>query len=128
VVAEIIGFLEMELASGVRHPKTLFNLASAYAAQGRHDEALEMLARAVDYGCNFQGLQFVETESGERSLWGIPWGMEWRDLEGDPRYQRQLSRQKALVDHRAANIRALLATHDMDQLLAPVIEAHTVGR
>lgn len=125
VLEEVVDLLERELESGVRHPMVLFNLATAYAGQGHHDEALEMLSMAVDYGCDYMGVAtgYVEKESDkDESDWGV-----WGKLKGDDRFESLVRRQSAMKDQMAANILSLLATHDMDQLLAPVIEMHAAS-
>ena len=123
VVNEMVDMLEAELAAGVRHPKTLYYLALAYLWQGHHDEAFEMLSMAVDYG--FDQMGWKPPESVETDEYD-PFRHDWQALE-DHRYQEQLHRQEASVERKAANIRALLDSYDIDQLLAPVIEVHAAS-
>ena len=54
-----------------------------------------------------------------------PW---FESLRDDPRFHEQERRMQAIVDAQAANVRALLATHDINALLAPVIEVHASAR
>jgi TolB-like protein/Tfp pilus assembly protein PilF len=125
VLEELADLLEAELAAGVRHPMTLFLLAQTYAWQNHYDEALEMLTMAVDYG--FYGDAMSLPDSASNDELEEAWSMPWRELEHDPRRQQQLDRQEAIVERQAANIQTLLASYDIDQLLAPVIEVHAAS-
>jgi len=122
VLEEMVTLLKNELAAGARHPLILYRLSLAYAWQGHQEEALDMLTMAVDYG--FWGLAAPEViaRDGDISVWDD--SAAWRSLESDPRFEQQLRRQRATAARITANIRALLATHDIDELLAPVIEMH----
>jgi hypothetical protein len=114
----MVDMLEAEMASGARHQAMLYDLARAYAALGQHESALEVLALAVDYG------HYWSFDDSEEEL---PFDA-WAALRDDPRFQDQERRMQAIVDGKAANIRDLLATHDIDALLAPVIEVHAAAR
>jgi TolB-like protein len=124
VLEELADLLEAELAAGVRHPMTLDMLAHAYAWQGHPEEALEMKAMAVDYGFDGDGKHWPDWVD---TYYDGTWSLGWEALKDDPRYQELLRRQEAAVERKAANIRALLASHDIDRLLAPVIEVHAAS-
>jgi TolB-like protein len=107
---ELVRDLEAEYEDGIRHPTTLGSLAEAYAMQGRDDDALAMLRKAVDYH-----LRWIEIPEYETFA-------PWKGLLDNPRFIAQHDRIKADLDHQAKRIRGMLAQHDVDQLLAPVME------
>jgi hypothetical protein len=78
--------------------------------QGRDDDALAMLRKAVDYH-----LRWIEIPEYETFA-------PWKGLLDNPRFIAQHDRIKADLDHQAKRIRGMLAQHDVDQLLAPVME------
>jgi tetratricopeptide (TPR) repeat protein len=121
VLDEVTGLMEEEVAAGTRHPNMLGQLATAYAWQGQHEAALDMLKMAVDYGC----WDLISTE-----VWiqGRRYADAWHALRNDKRFERQLQRMQAMADQQADNVRSLLAAHDMDALLAPVKEAEETAR
>ncbi len=121
VLDEVISLLEEEVAAGTRHPHTLGQLATAYAWQGQDEAALDMLKMAVDYGY----WHLISRKAWSR---GRHVADEWHALRKDKRFERQLQRMQTLADQQADNIRHLLATHDMDTLLVPVIEAERAAR
>lgn len=110
-----IQYLEEEIASGTRSPALLNELACAYALNGQDDEALRMLKMSIDYG----GWILIDDSSWFAEDLGVD---PWASLRGDPRFERQWQRARARADQISDNIRALLATHDIDALLVPVIE------
>ncbi len=120
LLEEAVAYLEREYAAGMRHPTIISDLAEVYAMQNRHDEALDMLANAIDYD-SIDNWVITKYEEALGGAWGYD---AWAPLRDDPRFVRQWNRMQALVDQRAANIRALLAQHDMDALLAPVAAMH----
>jgi hypothetical protein len=124
VLQELAELLEAELAAGVRHPTTLSLLAQTYAWQRHAEEALEMMAMAVDYGFDADGAHWPDSVD---TYDDGTWSLGWEALKDDPRYQEQLRRQEASIERKAANIRALLASHDIDRLLAPVIDVHAAS-
>lgn len=125
VLQELADLLEAELAAGVRHPMTLYLLSQTYSWQGHQDEALEMLAMAIDYGYYGDATHLPEGAGVDEYM--EVWNLGWQALEDDPRRQRLLDRQEATLARIAANIRAMLASHDIDRLLAPVIEVHAAS-
>jgi TolB-like protein/cytochrome c-type biogenesis protein CcmH/NrfG len=107
---ELVRDLEAEYEDGIRHPTTLGFLAEAYAMQGRDDDALAMLRKAVDYH-----LRWIEIPEYETFA-------PWKGLLDDPRFIAQRERIQADLDQQAERIRRMLAQHDVDQLLAPMME------
>lgn len=103
-------YLEQEYAIGIRHHETLYHLSEVYARQGRDDQALDMLRKSYDYHglvpCN-------EYENVTAS--------PWTRFAEDPRYVSTCERIQADLDQQAANVRALLGRHDVDELLAPLM-------
>ena len=118
MIEEIVDILEAELAAGARHQSMLYDLATAYAALGQHESALEVLALAVDYG------HWWSSDDSEEEL---PFDA-WEALRDDPRFRGQERRMQAIVEGRAANVRELLTAYDIDTLLAPVIEVHAAAQ
>jgi len=119
VLQEAVSYLQTEVDAGVRHPQTLLLLTEAYGWQGNQEKALKMLELAIDYGaydvpmCCEDFSSEPEYPSHERDWWA--------GLEDDPRFIQSRSRMRGLVEQQRSNIRALLAQHDMEQLIAPVI-------
>jgi TolB-like protein/Tfp pilus assembly protein PilF len=115
VLKEVVDYLEAEYESGIRHPQTLNNLAQAYARQGRDDDALEMLRNAVNY--HSRG-----TAIFDNAIWNKHQkSSAWFRLREDPRFIALIDRMQADLDQQAVRIRAMLAKHDVDALLAPLI-------
>jgi len=46
----------------------------------------------------------------------------WHGLEDDPRFMQTRARMRALVEQQRSNIRSLLALHDMEALVSPLVE------
>jgi TolB-like protein/Flp pilus assembly protein TadD len=109
LLAQIARGLEAEYDVGIRHPTTLANLASVYALQGRDDDALAMLRRAVDYHLRW-------TDIPE-----LPGYAPWKRLEEDPRFVAQWDRMQADLRQQGARIGAMLARYDIDELLGPAM-------
>jgi TolB-like protein/predicted Zn-dependent protease len=104
--------LEKLAAAGIRDRWTLRILAGTYAVQGRSEEALRALARAIDYHA-------YEQQSGVRSSWFKPFA----GLEDNSQYQAIQRRVEIDLERQAESIRGMLAGLDMDELLAPVMTA-----
>jgi len=102
--------LETEFESGVRHPRTLYHLAESYAYQGRVQDALDMLQKAVDYGGMFpcSWLDGIDPSP-------------WTELGQNPRFVRLCERGEADLQQQADRVRALLSSYDIDELLAPLV-------
>ena len=107
VLSKAVRYLEAEYEIGIRDPQTLVNLAEAYALQGRDDDALDMLRRAVDY--HWRGTVL----GADLELYS-----PWDRLRDDPRFVAQWDRMQADLDQQAERIRAMLAQYDIDALLA----------
>jgi len=107
VLSEAVRHLEDEYEIGIRDPQTLANLAGAYALQGRDDDALDMLRRAVDY--HWRGTVLYD----DLELYS-PWGR----LRDDPRFVAELDRMQADLDQQANRIRSMLGQYDIDSLMA----------
>ena len=107
VLSEAVRHLEDEYEIGIRDPQTLANLAGAYALQGRDDDALDMLRRAVDY--HWRGTVLYD----DLELYS-----PWQRLRDDPRFVAELDRMQADLDQQARRIRAMLAQYDIDTLMA----------
>jgi len=131
VLEGVVTQLEAEVASGVRKPQSLVYLAEAYARQKRDEEAIGMLQKAVDYhwrGSIWRGRKLCGTE---RSLFYVDSHMPLQfdqfnsspaaRLKDDPRIITLCERIEADLEQQANRIRAMLAKHDFDVLLAPLV-------
>ncbi len=107
VLDGIVAQLEAEFDYGIRHPETLSFLAEAYAMQKRDDEAIKMIEKAVDYHQR-DDCDWLETPA-------------WELLKDDPRVISLCERMEADLEQQAERIRTMLATHDVDVLLAPLM-------
>jgi tetratricopeptide (TPR) repeat protein len=119
VVDFVVDYFEKEVAAGVRHPHVLAQLAYAYGLKGEDEAFLKTLDLAVDYGHWEMGICCQDYWSEEQSrafARDIP---DWLDaFEGNPDYEIIKTRMRSIVDAQRANIRALLAANDMEQLFA----------
>jgi len=108
---EIVTDLEAEFASGIRDPHWLGHLAEAYARQQRDKRAIDMLQKAVDYhlriSCNWWEILLVQSP--------------WSRLKDNPRLIALCERMEADLEQQADRIRTMLAEHDIDELLAPLM-------
>jgi TolB-like protein len=111
ILEEVLDWLEMEYDSGIRHPDTLAYLAETYARLGRDDEAINMLRKAVDYH-----YRLIDIEEQIRVH------SPWQRIRDDPRFIAQKERIQGDLDQQARRVRAMLAEHDVDALVGPVIE------
>jgi tetratricopeptide (TPR) repeat protein len=117
VMQKIAAHLESEFDAGVRHPDTLLQLSDAYGWQGQEDDALRMLVLAIDHGAS----PLLPCCEDELTL--DPEHRHWSDgLHDRPEFSILQSRVQAEVEQQRSNIRALLARHDMETLLAPLID------
>ena len=124
----VVAHDQAEVDAGVRHPKTLLELAGAYAWLGNIDSALEILDLAIDYGA--WDIDLCCEEYLPQSDEWLPGDNEtrwWYGLEDDPRFIQSQSRMRSLVEMQRMNIRALLAQNDMEALVAPLIEPVMIG-
>jgi TolB-like protein len=119
VLEEVVEYLEKEVEVGVRHPQVLAQLARAYRLRGEQDAFLKTMDLAVDYGFAFAGICCRDylTDEQQRAF-ARYFSDELDALEGNPDYEIIKTRMRAIVDARRANIRALLAANDMEELLA----------
>jgi len=99
--------LESEYASGVRHPESLFRLAEVYALQERNESAINALQMAVD-------------AHWRMPWWNLPWNTDLNGLATDPRIAALRRVVEEDLDAQAKRISAMLAEHDVDDLLAPL--------
>jgi TolB-like protein len=124
VLEGIVTHLEAEFAAGIRQPQTLVLLAEAYARQMRDEDAIAMLQKAVDYhwrmSCNATpSLFYVDA--------GMPQQLDQYNnsptarLKDDPRVIELCERIEADLEQQANRIRTMLAKHDVDELLAPLM-------
>jgi len=122
---------EREFASGVRRPESLVNLAEAYARQHRDEEAIEMLQKAVDYHRRLWWKSGRNLCGTDRSLFTIDANISPQfdqfnsspavRLKDDPRIIALCERVEMDLEQQAKRIRAMLAKHDFDELLAPLM-------
>ena len=117
VMQKIAAHLQSEFDAGVRHPDTLLQLSRAYGRQDRVDDAIRILTLAIDHGaspllpCCEDGLTLAPEHPG------------WADgLRDRPEFSILRSRVQAEVEQQRSNVRALLAQHDMEKLLAPLVD------
>ena len=101
--------METEFADGIRHPETLLQLAKVYLLQGSHDDALDMLSKAVDY--------HMRDSCEDGMLSEAPWNR----LHDDRRFIDLCDEIQADLDQQAERLRKLLGRYDLDQLLAPLM-------
>ncbi|HSG97021.1 MAG TPA: hypothetical protein VLA11_03435, partial [Woeseiaceae bacterium] len=123
VLQEIASHLQNEVDAGMRHVQALLRLANAYGNLGDTENALLALDTAVEYGgydmdmcCGDYIPDLVNDKAGARPR---HW---WTSLEGSPEFEILRTRMRSAVDAQRANIRTLLKTHDMEALLAPLLE------
>ena len=107
VLDGIVTELEAEFDYGIRHPQTLSFLAEAYAMQKRDDEAIKMFGKAVDYHFR-EDCDWLETPA-------------WERFKDDPRVISLCERIEADLEQQAERVRTMLAEHDVDTLLAPLM-------
>jgi tetratricopeptide (TPR) repeat protein len=132
LLEELVADLETTVAAGDRHPHTLVYLAEAYARQRRDEEAIDMLQKAVDY--HWRGM----TNAGRLARCGTDEPLFYVDsymplefdqfnnspttrLKGNPRVIALCQQVEADLEQQANRIRTMLAQHDFDELLAPLI-------
>jgi tetratricopeptide (TPR) repeat protein len=119
LLEETIALVEEAFYAGSRNPSLLEGLATFYAFKGEDDKALDMMKKSVDFGAWYwAGVRNPEFDRRHDAFDQLA----VERLKNDPRYQRQKQRAQALAKQKADNIRHLLATHDIDALLIPVIE------
>ena len=111
LLATVVSHLEAEIAIGIRHPDSLATLAFAYAHQGNDDDAIDMLQRAVNY--HWRG----PCDDGDELAWYWPFGR----LSNNPRLIAICERIEADLSQQALRVRSMLAQHEFDELLAPLI-------
>jgi TolB-like protein len=124
LLEKVVENLEVDFAAGIRQPQTLAYLAEAYARQQRDDEAIDMLQKAVDY-------HLVVPCRMIPSLFVVDWRMphqfdQFRSspaarLKDDPRMIALCERVDAEFEQQAIRVRKMLAEHDFDELLAPLM-------
>jgi len=101
--------LETAYADGIRHPHTLSQLAEVYLLQERNGDALDMLRKSVDYHL----LASCEDD--------IFRGPPWDRMHDNPSFIELCERIQADLDQQASRVRKMLAHHDLDDLLAPLM-------
>jgi TolB-like protein len=113
----ILSQLEAEYAGGIRHWETLYQLSESYARQGRDEEALTMLRKSYDY----HGL--TSCRDLEEGLYlEVAAASPWPRLAEDPRYRSLCQRIDRDLEQQAQRIREMLASHDVDKLLAVLMK------
>jgi TolB-like protein/Flp pilus assembly protein TadD len=122
----VVANLEAEFDSGIRHPETLTLLAEAYARQNRDEAAINMLRKAVDY--HERWLSCSNDESSDAELFYTDAVMPnlfnsspTARLGDDPRIIALCERIDADLEQQASRIRKMLAEHDIDELLSPLM-------
>jgi TolB-like protein/Flp pilus assembly protein TadD len=104
VLAGIAEKMEAEFDDGIRHPDTLISLAEIYALQNRDELAIDMMEKAVDYHM---------LDDCSTSI--------WEQFKDNARVAALCKRMAAEIERQAESIRAMLAEHDFDELLAPLM-------
>ncbi len=122
----VVANLEAEFDSGIRHPETLTLLAEAYARQNRDEAAINMLRKAVDY--HGRWLTCCNDEPSDTTLFFTEDVMPIlfnsspaARLGDDPRIIALCERIEADLEQQASRIRKMLAEHDIDELLSPLM-------
>jgi TolB-like protein/Tfp pilus assembly protein PilF len=108
VLDGIVAQLEAEFDYGIRDPTTLSFLSQAYALQNRDGEAIEMFLKAVDYH-DIDDCEWLSDPRAER-------------FKDDPRVISACQRMQADFEQQAERVRTMLAQHDIDELLAPLMK------
>jgi len=126
LLQSVVAHLEAEFNSGIRHPETLTLLAEAYARQNRDGAAIDMLRKAVDY--HWRWLSCSKGEPSGTTLFFTDDVMPnlfnsspTARLGEDSRIIALCERIEADLEQQANRIRKMLAEHDMDVLLAPLM-------
>jgi tetratricopeptide (TPR) repeat protein len=114
LLEKAVTYLEAEVDTGIRHPATLAELAMAYELQGRENEALDMLRKAVDYHYT-ESYQASDCSANNDEI-------EWLARRMDnPRALALCERMAADWQQQADRVKSMLAEHDIDELLAPLM-------
>ncbi|MEP5764849.1 MAG: tetratricopeptide repeat protein [Halieaceae bacterium] len=113
LLEEIAGQYEAEIGRGIRHPDTLQELSAIYARLDRKDDALGTLELAIDYHSTFFA---VAERDGTRES-----PDPWQDLRGDTRFQALSRRAQNELEQQTDRVRVMLAEHDLELLLAPLV-------
>ncbi|MGI9223024.1 MAG: tetratricopeptide repeat protein [Woeseiaceae bacterium] len=108
VLDEIVAQLEAEFDYGIRDPTTLTFLSDAYALQNRDDDAVDMFLKAVDYHYRDDCAWLSDPK--------------WERLKDDRRLAAGCKRMQADFEQQADRVRTMLAQHDVDELLAPLMK------
>ena len=132
MLEDLVADLETTVAAGNRNPTQLVYLAEAYARQQRDEEAIDMLQKAVDY--HWRGMTIM----GRLARCGMDEPLFYVDsymplefdqfnnspttrLKGNPRVIALCEQVEADLEQQANRIRTMLAQHDFDELLAPLM-------
>jgi TolB-like protein/tetratricopeptide (TPR) repeat protein len=132
VLEELVADLETTVAAGNRNPEQLVYLAEAYARQQRDEEAIDMLQKAVDY--HWRGMTIM----GRLARCGTDEPLFYVDsymplefdqfnnspttrLKGNPRVIALCEQVEADLEQQTNRIRTMLAQHDFEELLAPLM-------
>jgi tetratricopeptide (TPR) repeat protein len=126
LLEKVVTQLEAEFESGIRDPETLWLLAEAYARQNRDEAAINMLRKAVDY--HWRWLSCSNDEPSETALFFTEDTMPIlfssspvARLGDDPGVIALCERIDADFEQQANRIRKMLAEHDVDELLSPLM-------
>jgi hypothetical protein len=117
VLADLSQFLEAKVSEGYRNGITLGQLALTQAMQGKVDAAIATLELSQASGNSFidgdvcfdPGFNFFKVLD------------PWATLRSDPRFQKLYERCEVERKRQLESIRALLASRDLDKLLAPIM-------
>ncbi len=104
--------LESRVQGGNRNLLTLDHLATVYAMQGRFPDALATLKLSVEAGNSIESPPTDQTTTLRDP---------YAPVRAEPRFQALLRQSEMEQQRQADRVRSLLAEHDLDHLLAPLI-------
>ncbi len=99
--------LESDVAIGILHPESLYQLAEVYSLQGRSESAVHVMQLAIEHHWRMP-------------WWRLPWNSNINGLDKDPRIQALRQTVEQDLERQADRIRSLLAEHNIDELMAPL--------
>lgn len=137
LLEELADELEAKVRTGDRASAVLGSLAWVYALQGHNDAALTMFEMRAEndgqpcghrwfgwfWGLNDENL-YDKGPNQPHLTWGQPDSIQ--DLRAQPRYKKLLRECEQEIERQAVRIRTMLAEHELEDLLAPMIEYRSV--
>lgn len=110
--------LEKGVQSGYRGLLTLDHLATTYALQGRFPAAFATLELSLSVGNTYASLDCSSSSFADPLTFVHD---PYASVHSDPRLLKLVRQCQTETHRQAERVRALLAEHDLDELLAPLI-------